>query len=243
MPTYNVDEFVAETINSVINQSYLDWELLIVDDCSKDNTREVLAELASKDTRIQVFFSSENNGAGISRNMCIEKATGRFIAFLDSDDLWEKDKLKLQIEHMISINAPVSHTSFKFISDDGSKRKGGVRVSKCVGLISLLKNTEIGTSTAIIDTQLVREEFRFTPIRARQDLRLWIDLLSLGYKSYGLEVPLAKYRVRPNSVSSNKLKMLIITFNVYIRVKALPLYKRVYCYLFYVVNAVKKRKN
>lgn len=242
MPTYNAGEFISHTIDSVISQSYTDWELLIIDDKSIDNTVEVVSTYIDNEPRIRLFSNEVNSGAGVSRNLGLENAKDRYIAFLDSDDLWVKDKLNLQLEFMHENNAPISHTSFTFIDENGDDRKGMVSVSSLVNLESNLKKTEIGTSTAVIDRELVTHSFRFSTIRARQDLKLWIDLLSLGYISHGLSKELVKYRVRSGSVSSNKLKMLFVTFKVYINIKAIPFHKRFYCYLAYVFNAIRKRQ-
>lgn len=242
MPTYNSGEVVQETIKTVLAQTYSNWELIIIDDCSVDNTRSILEELALKDRRIRCFFSKQNNGAGVSRNIGLDNASGRYIAFLDSDDLWVQDKLELQINFMNRNKAPICHTSFSFIDESGCNRKGFVHVSHCLRLEDNLKRTEIGTSTAVIDRKLVTEKFRFSSIRARQDLKLWIDLLSLDYVSFGLRKELVKYRVRSGSVSSNKLKMLYVTFKVYMGVEKLSILKRFYCYLAYVLNAIRKRQ-
>ncbi|CDS95259.1 glycosyltransferase family 2 protein [Vibrio coralliirubri] len=243
MPTFNVASFVSETIDSVMKQTYLDWELIIVDDCSSDDTPQVLEEYRQLDKRIIVKLMDVNGGAGVSRNEALKLATGRFFAFLDADDLWVDDKLELQVQHMLANNAAISHTSYSHIDSLGMPIEGGVSVSKRVDLIAHLKSTEIGTSTSMIDTNLVLEKIEFSSIRARQDLKLWIYLLSLGYDSVGLDSPLVKYRVRPNSVSSNKFKMLIVTFFVYWSVSALNPYQRVSCYCHYVINAIKKRQS
>lgn len=241
MPTYNVGALVIETVSTVIEQSYTNWELLVVDDCSTDNTRELLANLAKQDPRIKCLFSEKNVGAGGSRNIGLSKAQGKYIAFLDSDDLWLPDKLESQIAFMKENSAPICHTSFSFIDENGHPRKGAVHVSPLVKLEDNLKNTEIGTSTAMIDRTIVGSDFRFSHLRARQDLKLWIELLGKGFTSYGLEKVLVKYRVRSGSVSSNKWKMLYVTFKVYMSTRQLSFTKRVYCYLNYVANAIKKR--
>lgn len=241
MPTYNVGDIVLETIDSVLKQTYKDWELIIVDDASKDNTPDILGCIAKKDPRIKLVLSKVNGGAGVSRNLGLDNISGRFIAFLDSDDLWEHTKLEQQISHMLKMDAPISHTSFTFISENGQVRAGKVEASKLVDLEHNLRHTEIGTSTAMIDVEKVQGSIRFSAIRARQDLKLWIDLLSQGYVSHGLNIPLVKYRVRNGSVSSNKLKMLWLTLKVYIGVKSLSMTKRLTCYAAYVLNAIKKR--
>ncbi|MDO6610117.1 glycosyltransferase [Shewanella sp. 1_MG-2023] len=241
MPTYNVGNIVQETIESVLSQTYKDWELIIVDDASTDNTVNILINICATDPRIILVLSEVNKGAGASRNIGLDTAKGRFIAFLDSDDIWESTKLETQIDYMISIRAPICHTSFSFINELGDKRPGRVKANKIVDLEHNLKHTEIGTSTAMIDLDLVKHRVRFSHIRARQDLKLWIELLGCGYLSHGIDIPLVKYRVRNGSVSSNKIKMLWVTFQVYMSVTSISVPKRLFCYSSYVFNAIKKR--
>ncbi|MCC3799628.1 glycosyltransferase family 2 protein [Vibrio parahaemolyticus] len=242
MPTYNVSAFVQETIDSVKAQSYTNWELIVIDDCSSDNTFDILERIADSDARITVLSNDFNSGAGEARNKGICASKGQYIAFLDSDDLWMPDKLLKQICFMSENNAAISHTSYSFFDEFGLKRKGYVRVSRVVDLVDNLKKTEIGTSTAVIDTAIVGRNFRFSPMRARQDIKLWIELLGKGYLSHGLDEPLVNYRVRKGSVSSNKIKMLYLTLNVYMSVKTLPFFTRLLCYFSYVSNAIRKRQ-
>lgn len=240
-PTYNSQEYIEEAVLSVINQTYTNWELIIVDDCSKDETRRILKKIAASDARVNVIYSNVNSGSGISRNIGLKHAKGQYVAFLDSDDIWEFNKLELQIDYLRKTNAAICHTSFSFVDENGDDRPGRVHASKSVDLERNLKRTEIGTSTAIINRNIIQKEFLFPSMRARQDLKLWIELLSSGYNSVGLDVPLVKYRVRSGSVSSNKFKMLYVTFKVYISIYQLPLPKRLFCYCCYVLNAIKKR--
>lgn len=241
VPTYNVGDVVSETIQSVLSQTYENWELILVDDASTDNTVSVLNTFCLKDPRITVLNNTINSGPGVSRNVGIERAQGQYLAFLDSDDLWLEDKLSKQIDFMKSNHAGISHTSFSFIDSNGLDRKGRVDVSRHVTLEDNLKRTEIGTSTALIDREIVKKTICFSSMRARQDLKLWIQLLGAGYSSLGLNVPLVKYRVRSGSVSSNKVKMLYVTFKVYLSICQLSLPKRIFYYFCYVVNAIKKR--
>ncbi|ROO66098.1 teichuronic acid biosynthesis glycosyltransferase TuaG [Vibrio crassostreae] len=243
MPTFNVAHIVADTIQSVVKQTYSNWELIIVDDCSCDSTVSVLSEYADKDSRIRVISNPTNSGAGVSRNNGITISTGQYLAFLDSDDIWLPTKLADQLDFMKQRNAAISHTSFSFIDETGTDRKGIVRVSDSVALKDNLRRTEIGTSTAMIDRKSLDYTIRFSEIRARQDLKLWIDLLSLGYKSYGLDSNLVRYRVREASVSSNKWKMLLVTLKVYWSVKKVSPITRLACYFSYVFNAIKKRNS
>lgn len=241
MPAYNSEKYLFDTVKSVISQSYSNWELIIIDDCSKDSTKTIIEKLSQLDFRIKSIFLNKNSGAGIARNAGIRISEGQYLAFLDADDIWSEEKLELQVKHLSSNNAAICHTSFRFIDECGESRQGGVKVSPQVCLKDNLKNTEIGTSTAIIDRYKIDRNIEFSSIRARQDLKLWIQLLGLGYTSFGLEKSLVKYRVRSGSVSSNKIKMLILTFGVYMGVNQLSYFSRISCYCCYVLNAIRKR--
>tara|TARA_R110001592_G_scaffold85353_1_gene252175 strand:+ start:16614 stop:17375 length:762 start_codon:yes stop_codon:yes gene_type:complete len=241
MPTYNVGHVVSQTIESVLNQTYSNWELVIVDDCSNDNTLDIVKKYASKYENIKFIESKYNNGAGISRNLGIQSAQGRFLAFLDSDDIWFPEKLERQIFYMKANEFPICHTAFNFINEAGETRSGAVYVSASINLIDNLKTTEIGTSTAVIDRNLISESIYFSEVRARQDLKLWIKLLGAGYLSHGINEVLVSYRVRPGSVSSNKIKMLWVTWVVYWNIENLSIIDKITCYLNYVFNAISKR--
>lgn len=240
-PTYNSKDYIMDSVVSVINQTYSKWELIIVDDCSIDGTRDVLENIKHMDSRIKVIYSDVNSGPGVSRNIGLNNSTGQYIAFLDSDDIWSSTKLSSQIDYLCEKEAAICHTSFSFIDENGNARKGRVNVSEVADLETNLRRTEIGTSTAIIDRYIVSEVFYFPSMRARQDLKLWIYLLGLGYKSVGLDKSLVSYRVRSGSVSSNKFKMLYVTLKVYLSIKELTFLKRISCYISYVKNAIRKR--
>lgn len=240
-PTYNSKNYIMDSVISVINQTYSHWELIIVDDYSIDGTRDILQDIKDMDPRIKVIYSDVNSGSGVSRNIGLSNSIGQYVAFLDSDDIWSSTKLSSQIDYLDEKGAAMCHTSFSFIDENGNGRKGRVVVSEIVDLETNLRRTEIGTSTAIIDRNVVREEFFFPSMRARQDLKLWIYLLGLGYKSVGLDKSLVSYRIRNDSVSSNKFKMLYLTFKVYLSVKELAFSKRIFCYISYVKNAIIKR--
>ncbi len=242
MPTYNVGELIIDTVDSVLDQTYHNWELIIIDDNSTDGTFDILVKKYSSFKKVRLFRNSKNQGAGFSRNVGLENSNGRYIAFLDSDDLWSPEKLSVQLAFMKSKGAAISHTSYSFIDKAGVDRKGFVKVSEEVDLIKNLKGTEIGTSTAIIDSKVTGRDFRFSLIRSRQDIKLWIALLGAGYSSFGLDRPLVKYRVREGSVSSNKIKMLFVTFKVYMGIDNLSFWKKLSCYSLYVLNAIKKRR-
>ncbi|KZZ62401.1 hypothetical protein A3763_08085 [Oleiphilus sp. HI0128] len=239
-PMYNSREFIDETIQSVFDQTYSNWEMLLVDDCSKDGSFDYIREKYKGESRITVIQNQVNSGAGVSRNNALEISKGRYIAFLDSDDIWEKDKLKVQIEFMQEHSAPISHTSFSFMDEQGEDSRGAVDVSPLVDLPKHLSKTEMGMSTCMVDTKLVGT-FRLSEVRARQDFLLWVSLLAKGHSSYGLSRYLTKYRIRKGQISANKLVVVPKTFLLYMRISHIPVPMRFIYFLRYVFNAFAKR--
>ena len=240
MPVYNSREYVDESISSVINQSFSDWELIIVDDCSTDGTYEYLGQKYLGNQQILILQNEVNSGAGISRNLGLENASGRIIAFLDADDLWVPQKLEKQLAFMQVNNSAIVHTSYSFINELGNKIPGRVDVSKSVNLRSYMRNTEIGMSTSLVNKHIVGE-FRLHTMRTRQDTRLWLGLLSEGHIANGLNEDLVLYRVRKGQISGNKVVIAWRTLKVYLSITNVPLSERLLNYCYYAFNGVFKR--
>lgn len=238
--SYNAGRFIEETIKSVLNQTYTDLELIIVDDCSTDNTEEIVNKYIKIDSRIKFYKLKENSGAAVVRNTALEKAEGRFIAFLDSDDLWDKEKLEKQINFMKSNNYGFSFSSYRLIKENGELLNKEVRVPKEVKYTDLLKNTIIGCLTVIIDKDIIGG-FRMPLVRAGQDTATWLSILRDGNIAYGYNEVLASYRLVDGSISSNKLKALKRTWNTFRNIEKLNLFKSSYYFTWYILNAIKKR--
>ena len=153
--SYNCAKFIEESIKSVLNQTYDNLELIIVDDCSTDNTEEIVNEYIKKDSRIKFYRLNNNSGAAVARNKGLDEATGRFIAFLDSDDIWDKQKLEKQINFMQTNNYGFSFTSYRLIDENGGLLNKEIRVPNEITYKKLLKNTIIGCLTVIIDKELM----------------------------------------------------------------------------------------
>lgn len=207
-PVFNAEKFLKDTIESVLAQTYQNWEMLFVDDCSNDSSVDLIKEYTSLDSRIKFFKNSQNSGPGPSRNVAIEKATGRFIAFLDSDDIWVKDKLKIHVNFMLKNEAAFSHTSYGYMDESGNIIKSTFHVSNYpISYNDLLKRTEISCLTAMYDINYTGK--RFMPdLRRKQDYALWLNILKSGFKSIPLDQELAFYRQVKGSVTSNKLKLI-----------------------------------
>ena len=204
LPTYNSEKYISNTIKSIINQDYRNWELIITDDCSTDNTYDIINEYSKRDLRIKLFKLKKNSGAAIARNNSLRNCLSKYIAFIDSDDTWIKEKLRLQINFMQKNNIPISFTSYKLIDEYGKYLNKTINAIKKINYDGYLKNTIIGMSTSMINTSITGP-IEFKDIRTRQDTYLWITLLKKGFIAYGIESDLANYRVRKNSISSNKI--------------------------------------
>jgi teichuronic acid biosynthesis glycosyltransferase TuaG len=239
-PTYNSGIYIKKTIQSVINQTYSNWELIIIDDCSVDNTLEIVKLFSNNDSRIKLLQLEVNSGAAIARNRGLEIAKGRFIAFCDCDDIWFENKLEYQINFMLEKSIPISFTSYELINEKGKLLNKVINAVDSISYKEYLKNTIIGMSTSMIDKSLVKP-FMFENFRTRQDTMLWITLLKRGHVAYGLKKILVKYTVRSNSISANKLKAATKVWDLYFNMEKMGLFKSSYYFLFYVFNALKKR--
>lgn len=212
-PSYNCAEFIGETIDSILSQTYKNWELLITDDCSSDNSREVIQSYCDKDPRIKLLLLDKNSGAGIARNKSIEAAKGRFMAFCDGDDRWYPDKLEKQLMYMDIKKCNMSHTSYMTCNEEDSI-KGIVICRKRESLKSMCKDDKIGFLTVIYDAGLLGKVY-MPSLRKRQDWALKLKLLKICKYSYGMKEPLAYYRKREGSISSNKVTLIKYNIAVY----------------------------
>ena len=240
LPTYNSETFISETISSVINQTYQNWELIIIDDCSTDNSMSIVDSFSKNEKRIKFFKNKTNSGAAISRNIGLENSSGRFISFIDSDDVWELNKLEIQIKFMIVNNYAISFTEYNLIDEKGISLNKTIKVVKEIDYYGYLKNTIIGMSTSMIDLTKT-ENFEFKNIRTRQDTYLWITLLKRGLIAQGLNKTLVNYRVRKDSISANKYKAAKQVWKLYYNFEKLGLLKSIYYFSYYIFNAIKKR--
>ena len=240
LPTYNSEKYVSSTINSVISQTYTNWELIITDDASTDSTYKILQQYRDRDDRIKVQRLKVNSGAAVSRNKALQSCRSHLIAFLDSDDSWCNQKLAYQIDFMKENRCPISFTSYKLIDENGKDLNRIVKTKEKVNYRNYLKNTIIGMSTSMVNTSITGP-LSFKNIRTRQDTYLWITLLKKGFVAYGIKKPLAFYRVRNDSVSSNKIRAAKQVWKLYFVYEDLGLFKAIYYFCFYIFHALKKR--
>jgi teichuronic acid biosynthesis glycosyltransferase TuaG len=240
LPVFNAKGFIDNTISSVLEQTFCNWELIIIDDCSDDRTYEYLCNKYKDVPSIRIFQNEVNSGAGVTRNKGLEKASAKIIAFVDADDVWLPQKLEIQSIHMRQHNSAIVHSSYSFIDEDGKSILGRVTASPKVDLNSYMRNTEIGMSTSLINRELVGD-FSFDAMRTRQDTKLWLTLLEKGFISEGISEVLVRYRIRSGQISGNKLEIAWRTLNLYWMVDTLPTYIRLKNFFFYAVNGVLKR--
>ena len=237
-PSYNSSQYIRETVQSVISQTYSDWELIIVDDGSIDNSDLIIKELVSSDSRIKAFYLKENKGVAFARNKAISEASGRYIAFLDSDDIWSSDKLEKQLKFM-KINAiAFSFTSYQPFSSFKSYKV--IHAPQKISYEELLRNTIIGCLTVVIDTELIKKIF-MPDYATSQDYAAWLLILKKGYCAYGFNENLAKYRVVSTSNSANKIEMIKGVWSIYRESEKLNILQSFWCLINYMFNAILKR--
>ena len=239
-PCYNSSKFIDECVSSVLLQSYCNWELLLVDDCSNDNSKELLLNIEKKDERIKVTFLDNNIGAANARNVAIQKAKGKYIAFLDSDDSWDSKKLDKQISFMVQNDIAFSFTSYQSISENGLDIISVIKAPHKMTYNNYLKNTIIGCLTVIIDREKVGD-FEMPSIRSSHDMALWLLIMKRGFVAYGFNENLANYRIVSSSNTSSKWDAAKDVWMVYRNLEKLSFFYSIWCFLNYAFNAVIKR--
>lgn len=240
MPLYNSEKFIDITLKSVLNQTYQNFEILITDDLSKDDGVNKILEYQKKDSRIKLFKLKVNSGAGVARNNSIAEAKGRYIAFLDSDDLWKPNKLEKQIEFMKKNNCAFSFTEYEQISEDGLYLGNVRKVPKLLTYKEAIYYNPIGCLTAIYDANKLGKVY-MPSIRKRQDYALWLKILKKT-DGYGINENLASYRIRENSISSNKISLLKWHWKLYREEEKMNLFKSAFHVLYYSYMKILKMK-
>ena len=239
-PSWNVERLIGETILSVQAQTLGDWELLIADDCSTDNTPAVIESYAAKDARVKLIRQPRNGGPALARQAAIEQAQGRFIAFLDSDDLWLPAKLERQVAFARQHRAALSFTAFRRINEDGSITGRLIAVPDSLTYDQLLKNTSIATLTALVDRDIAGNIAMKN--EGYDDFFLLLSILKPGHVAWGLNEDLARYRVRGVSVSSRPMRSAGWVWHIYRNVERLSLLKSAWCFAHWAARAWLKRR-
>lgn len=241
-PVYNSEKFLNQTIESVLNQSYKNWEMILVDDCSTDNSKEIIDKYMKEDKRIRYYLLETNSGAAVARNYALEKSTGRFIAYLDADDLWDSYKLEKQVEFMLNYKYGFTCTDYEVIDEEGMPKGKIVKMPYEIDYNLYLRNTIIQTVGVMVDLNIVDKSILKMPlIRRRQDAATWCQILKQGIICIGLNENLASYRRVSTSLSSNKFKAMKGTWYLYRKIENLSIFKSLYSFVGYAWNACKKR--
>lgn len=239
MPAYNAERTISVSINSVISQTWQDWELIIIDDCSTDRTAHIICKYESSDTRIRHIRNSQNSGVASSRNTGLLQAQGVWIAFLDSDDCWEPNKLALQLDFAHHMQANFTFTGSAFMDQDGRRLSHQLNVPLEVTFHQLLKQNIISCSSVLVRTELMLR-YPMGADHMHEDFAVWLQILRDNrLKAYGLNQPLLIYRLSASSKSGNKLKAARMTFRVY-RYIGLSYPSAFYYWCWYTVRSLSK---
>jgi glycosyltransferase involved in cell wall biosynthesis len=224
----------------VQSQSYENWEMLIVDDASTDHSAVKIKEMIEGDSRIRLLSLEENMGAAKARNIAIKEARGRYMAFLDSDDIWLPNKLETQLLFMEEKNVAFSYTSYSLIDENSNELNREVYVPECVDYHYLAGNTIIGCLTVMLDREKI--SCIEMPSVQPEDTALWLNLLSKGYEAKGIQQVLAKYRVVANSVSRNKIRAAFRYWKLLRAQKPLNSLQTFFYFSKYAYHAYRKNK-
>jgi len=241
VPVYNAEKFLADTIESVQAQTYGSWELLLVDDCSNDKSVTIIKKYQKDDKRIKLIRMVQNSGAALSRNAGVNKCKGRFIAFLDADDLWHPEKIARQISFMLQNEIAFSFTGYEFADQDGVPNGKKVYVPASLTYRQALKNTTISTIATMFDmTKLAKASISMPNIKS-EDTATWWNILRQGHTAYGLNEILSFYRRSSNTQSANKFTATKQTWRLYREHQNFNFVISFYYFCWYLFNAVRRR--
>jgi teichuronic acid biosynthesis glycosyltransferase TuaG len=226
-PSFNAADFIKETIESVQNQNYTNWELLIIDDCSTDDTINIIEHFATNDNRIKLYKLKKNSGTAKARNVGIEAASGKYIAFLDADDIWFNDFIETSVQTINKTGIPFVFSSIKRCDENKNFIYSDFIVPAKVTYHDTLKTNSIVCSTAFLDIETLGKKY-MPNIRKRQDMGLWLQYLKEIPFAYGITTPKAIYRIRQNSLSRDKKKLLKYQWQFYRQIAHLDVFKSTY---------------
>lgn len=238
-PIYNAEKYLESTLESVFYQTYKNLEIVLVDDCSTDTSKAIIEKFMCKHSEIIYYCQPKNMGAGAARNKALELATGQYVAFLDSDDLWLPEKTEKQIQLMKKKNSPFSYAAIEMMDEDSKTIKEKRNIKESCDYNYLLHNTIIATSSVIIDRSVLGD-FRMPLRRGGQDYATWLKLLRNGTVASGINEALVRYRISSNSLSSNKFKSIRQVWEIQTQDENINKIFAVYHILCFVFNASKK---
>ena len=232
----NAEKWISLAIQSVLKQSFQSFEIIVADDCSTDSSLILIKSFIEKDDRINLISLKKQSGAGAARNAALNIATGRYISFLDADDIWLENKLEVQITFMKQGNHALCFAAYEKINDNGMLI-GKVGVPQRVNYRTLLKTCVMGCLTVVYDSQYFGK-VEMPLLKKRQDYALWLKLLKKVEFAYGINIPLAQYRIHNNTLSSNKLMAAIYTWKLFHHTEKLPFLPCIYYFSHYSIRGV-----
>lgn len=238
-PVYNAGKYIENTLKSVFAQTYEDIEIILVDDCSNDSSAQIIAKNKETHPEIVYFLQPKNMGAGAARNKALELASGQYVAFLDSDDLWMPEKTDKQLQLMKKKESPFSYAAIEMMDEEGNTIKSKRKLKETCDYKYLLHNTIIATSSVIVD-RTVLGDFRMPLRRGGQDYATWLMLLRDGVVACGINETLVRYRVGSNSLSSNKFKSIKQVWEIQTRDEGINKLSAAVNVGWFIFNALKK---
>lgn len=240
MPSYNAEAFIEKSLDSILAQTYKEWELIITDDCSTDSTKDIIYTYTKKNKRIKIIPLESNHGPGDARNKAIEVAQGRYITFLDSDDLWIPEKLEKQLSFMEDNNLSFSYASY-FLIDEEDNDIGSFHTLPKITYHSMLKTCSVGCLTAMYDSKKLGKMY-MPSMSKGEDYVLWLNIIKKIQITKGILEPLGYYRIRASSASSDKIHAAKKQWDIYYKIEKLNLFKSMYYLIHYTVNGLFKYK-
>lgn len=242
VPAYNAEKYISQTLDSILAQTYENYEVLAVDDCSGDTTWAILQAYAARDSRLRLLKNEKNSGVSKTRNLAVEAARGEFIAYLDSDDIWEKNKLEQQVRLLRERpDSAIIYTGSAFIDCEGRRASYVMPVPETMSYKELLKQNRISCSSVLVRREYMLK-YKMEGDNMHEDYAVWLRMLRDGAKAYGINQPLLIYRVSASSKSGNKFHAAGMTYKAY-KFVGLGFFHRLYCMCFYVKRSISKYKH
>ena len=239
-PLYNGEKYVAKTIESVLSQTYKDWEMIIVNDGSKDNSEQIAKEYAAKDSRIKVFLQP-NGGSASARNNGIQRAEGRYICLLDADDLWDSNFLESQLNLMREKNAQLVYSSYRRIDENGKEILKPEIAKPQLSVKDMERMDYIGCLTGMYDTKTMGKKYLDISLKSlKDDYAYWLDIIKSCGTAYGNRQVIASYRILVNSMTGNKRKLIIPQFLFYYKYQKLGLLRSIYNTIYWGIAGIRK---
>lgn len=239
MAAYNAEKTIEKAITSVLSQSYQNWELIVINDCSKDRTASIVESIA--DSRVRLIHNEANSGVSFTRHRGVEEANGEWIAILDSDDAWAPEKLEKQVQRQAEKDADLLFTASSFMNAAGEPIDWVLHAPEVIDYRTLLKQNLISNSSVLVRKALYKEH-ELQGDGMHEDFACWLRILRSGIKAYGVDEPLLIYRISATSKSGNKLKAAKMNWNTY-RAVGLNVFSAGYYMIWYTINGLKKYKN